>query len=71
MAVRVSLHRRQFLLTWLVALRTKLQADELRASVYNIETFPQELRYWAGGLSNEISSVVKTLHKIRGRVAVR
>ncbi|KAI0800217.1 hypothetical protein C8Q74DRAFT_398604 [Fomes fomentarius] len=47
----------------------KVQADTLRAKVYNITSAWQELRLWKAGLSQQIADLMVRLYKVRGKIA--
>lgn len=51
--------------------RAKLRTDNLRAQVYNISGYQQELVAWCFGLSGRITKTIARLRFIRGIIAVR
>ncbi len=51
--------------------RARCRAEELRAEVYNIRSWWQELKHWILGTSNAMSTLMDLLYDIRGEIAVR
>ncbi|KAI0750527.1 hypothetical protein C8Q74DRAFT_1310679 [Fomes fomentarius] len=47
----------------------KVQADTLRAEIYNIKSTWHELRLWKAGLSQQIANLMDGLYTVRGKIA--